>query len=62
MIETVTFTWYSDDTFHYMFNAEFVALASLRVPSGSLTLSTAEEVMTNRASSMYVASAMVRIW
>ncbi len=26
--------WYSNDTFHYMFKAEFVALISLKVPSG----------------------------
>ncbi len=26
--------WYSNDTFHYMFKAEFVSLVSLKVPSG----------------------------
>ncbi len=26
--------WYSNDMFRYMFKAEFVALASLKVPSG----------------------------
>ncbi len=31
----VTFGWYSNDRFHYMFKAEFVTLVSLKVPSGS---------------------------
>ncbi len=31
----VTLTWYSNDLFHYMFKAEFVALVSLKVPSGT---------------------------
>ncbi len=26
--------WYSNDMFHYMFQAEFVTLVSLKVPSG----------------------------
>ncbi len=30
----VTFIWPSNDTFHYMLKAEFVALVSLKVPSG----------------------------
>ncbi len=31
--------WYSSDIFHYMFNAEFVSLISLKVPSGKGNLS-----------------------
>ncbi len=31
----VTFMWYSNDTFHCMFKAEFVTLVSLKVPSGT---------------------------
>ena len=27
--------WYSNDMFYYMFKAEFVALVSLKVPSGN---------------------------
>ncbi len=27
--------WYSNGTFRYVFNAEFVTLVSLKVPSGS---------------------------
>ena len=30
----VTFIWYSYETFHYMFKAEFGTLVSLKVPSG----------------------------
>ena len=29
----MTFTWYSNDKFHYMFKAEFVTLVRLNVPS-----------------------------
>ncbi len=31
----MTFVWYSNDVFHYMFKAEFVTLVSLKVLSGS---------------------------
>ncbi len=30
----VTFTWHSNDMFHYVLKAEFVALVGLKVPSG----------------------------
>ena len=32
----MTFMWYSNDMFHYMFRAEFVTLVSLIVPSGNV--------------------------
>ncbi len=38
MNKTVTFMWYSNDMFHYMFKAEFVRLVSLKVPSGCFVL------------------------
>ncbi len=31
----VTFMWYANDMFHYMFKAELVTLVSLKVPSGT---------------------------
>ncbi len=31
----VTFVWYSNDMFHYVFKVEFVTLVGLKVPSGS---------------------------
>ncbi len=31
--------WYPNDTFHYVFKAEFVTLVSLKVPSGFSTCS-----------------------
>ncbi len=34
MKKIVTFMWHSNDTFHYMFKAEFVTLVSLKVPPG----------------------------
>ena len=33
--KNVTFMWYSNDVFHYVFKAEFATLVSLKVPSGS---------------------------
>ncbi len=33
MKKIVTLMWHSNDMFHYMFKAEFVALVSLKVPS-----------------------------
>ncbi len=35
MTKIVTFMWYSNDMFLYVFKAEFVALVSLKVPSGN---------------------------
>ncbi len=39
MNKPVTFMWYSNDMFHYVFKAEFVTLVSLKVPSGCNVLS-----------------------
>ena len=39
----VTFMWYSNDTFHYMFKAEYVTLVILNVPSGSTQVTNRSE-------------------
>ncbi len=35
MKKIVTYAWYSNDMFRYMFKAKFVTLVSLKVQSGS---------------------------